>query len=174
MGEIKNRSVRLDDENFGWLNSLPGRTFNDAVGDLRVSLDGVTQSNADELGERFNRIEGMLAEMPGVEEIQEALREVVVELKAQKGGAQVASEPRQGGSRFVATAVSEGFDPAQIAGVKKGIAGQFPCRCTHSGCRGSKFMGLRRGENLCPSCFEKGHTGEPRNCGPCFEDTGPA
>lgn len=84
MGEIKSRSVRLDDENYGWLNGLPGRTFNEAVGNLRASLDGVAQSNAEEMKDRFRRIEGMLAEMPGLEEIQDALREVVLELKGQK------------------------------------------------------------------------------------------
>lgn len=35
MKEVKNRSVRLDDENFEWLGKLPGRTLNDAVTGLR-------------------------------------------------------------------------------------------------------------------------------------------
>jgi hypothetical protein len=105
MGEIKSRSVRLDDENYGWLNGLPGRTFNEAVGDLRASLDGVAQSNAEEMKDRFRRIEGMLAEMPGLEEIQDALREVVLEFKGQK----------------VQTVAATSANPLTIPGVQRGV-----------------------------------------------------
>lgn len=69
----------------------------------------------------------------------------------------------------------QGFDPRSVPGVALGVsAGSFPCRCVHSGCKGSKFQGTTRFQNLCPACLELGHQGEPRNCEICFEDTGPA
>lgn len=70
------------------------------------------------------------------------------------------------------------FDPRDIPGVsvgqppKKEVTGGFPCRCVHSGCRGSKFTGVTRFQNLCPECQEKDHTGDPRNCQECFNDQG--
>lgn len=96
-------------------------------------------------------------------------------LMATESPSEVSSVPQAPEPRFVGTAVSAGFDPSQIAGVQKGPpTGQFPCRCVHSGCRGSKFQGAFKGANLCPSCQETGHRGDARNCERCFEDTGPS
>ena len=67
-------------------------------------------------------------------------------------------------------------DPRSIPGVKTGAASiqqGFPCRCVHTGCRGSKFNGASRFANLCPECREQGHAGDPRNCQECFNDQGP-
>lgn len=68
------------------------------------------------------------------------------------------------------------FDPREIPGVsvgppKREVAGGFPCRCVHSGCRGSKFTGTARFQNICPECSESGHKGEPRNCQSCADDS---
>lgn len=70
----------------------------------------------------------------------------------------------------------EPLDPREIPGVsvgppKREVAGGFPCRCIHSGCRGSKFTGTARFQNICPECSESGHKGEPRNCQSCADDS---
>ncbi len=70
--------------------------------------------------------------------------------------------------------VGAGFDPSQIEGVRKGVSAGFACRCVHSGCRGSKFTGTSRFQSLCSACQDMGHAGDPRECGACFDDTGPA
>lgn len=68
-------------------------------------------------------------------------------------------------------------DPREIPGVsvgmppRKEVAGGFPCRCVHSGCRGSKFTGTSRFQNLCEPCRDSGHSGEPRNCSQCANDS---
>ncbi len=53
-------------------------------------------------------------------------------------------------------------------------AGQYPCRCVHSGCQGAKFQGVSKFANLCPECQEKGHSGDPKVCQECYTDIGPA
>lgn len=68
------------------------------------------------------------------------------------------------------------FEPREIPGVsvgppKREVVGGFPCRCVHSGCRGSKFTGTARFQNICPECSESGHKGEPRNCQSCADDS---
>lgn len=65
-------------------------------------------------------------------------------------------------------------DPATIPGVSRGLVGQFPCRCVHSGCQGAKFQGMSKFANLCDGCRESGHAGDPRSCQSCFDDIGPA
>lgn len=62
----RNRTLRLDDENYEWLNSLPGKSLNDALTALRDgeqptgSLDG---GKFQTLYERVNRMEIMLEEL---------------------------------------------------------------------------------------------------------------
>lgn len=67
-------------------------------------------------------------------------------------------------------------DPREIPGVsvgppKRETTGGYPCRCIHSGCRGSRFTGTSKFQNLCPECAEGGHKGEPRNCQACADDS---
>lgn len=69
-----------------------------------------------------------------------------------------------------------GFDPCEIPGVsvgppKRETTSGYPCRCIHSGCRGSRFTGTSKFQNLCPECAEGGHKGEPRNCQACADDS---
>lgn len=84
-----------------------------------------------------------------------------------------ALKPPQPASLVTPQEVSRYTDPSQILGVSRGPAGQFPCRCVHSGCRGAKFQGASKFANLCPACRESGHAGEPRSCRSCFDDMGP-
>lgn len=68
-------------------------------------------------------------------------------------------------------------DPREIPGVSVGMPEKkepagFPCRCVHTGCRGGKFTGMSRTANLCDPCRESGHTGDPRNCSACADDSG--
>jgi hypothetical protein len=93
-------------------------------------------------------------------------------------GVSRATRDRQG-RESISTPVGTGFDPTSIPGVSVGLSapkveGQFPCRCVHSGCKGSKFMGVSRFQNLCDSCREAGHLGDARNCERCYEDGNPA
>jgi len=64
--------------------------------------------------------------------------------------------------------------PAGVSVGVSAVSAGFACVCKHSGCRGAKFTGTSRFQSLCPECVEKGHSGDPRNCGECFNDTGPA
>lgn len=74
--------------------------------------------------------------------------------------------------------IQQHSDPAKIPGVTAGMpppkppVGRFPCKCKHSGCRGSQFMGTRRYMEMCSACEESGHRGDPSNCGPCTEGLG--
>lgn len=51
MSEIRNRSLRIDDENYAWLQGLPGRSLNEAIERLRLNSDvgkgDVMQCNAE-------------------------------------------------------------------------------------------------------------------------------
>jgi hypothetical protein len=88
-----------------------------------------------------------------------------------------AGRPRKGTQAPVkidSTPVASDFDPASIPGVSTGapkVEGQWPCRCVHSGCQGSKFMGVSRFQNLCDGCREVGHLGDPRSCRACEDDS---
>ena len=70
-------------------------------------------------------------------------------------------------------------DPREIPGVSVGPPakkpeGAFRCRCVHSGCQGQYFQGTSKFQTLCDLCRELKHSGDPRNCQICYEDTGPA
>lgn len=60
------------------------------------------------------------------------------------------------------------FDPVSIPGVQRGVTSGFPCRCVHSGCKGSKFQGASKYANLCPACEESGHRGDRHDCKECL------
>jgi hypothetical protein len=75
---------------------------------------------------------------------------------------------------IIADPPATNFDPASIPGVSTGapkVEGQWPCRCVHSGCKGSKFMGVSRFQNLCDGCREAGHLGDARSCRACEDDS---
>lgn len=69
-------------------------------------------------------------------------------------------------------------DPREIPGVSVGastsLEGQFRCRCVHTGCKGSYFLGSSKFQTLCDVCLGLGHSGDPRSCKICYEDSGPA
>lgn len=114
MGEVKNRSLRLDDDNYGWLSGLPGRTLNDALTDYRASLDGPdVPGPLAELRERIDRVGGQLSaqieDLPDDDRIADVMRTVIAEVKAQRAGAaQVPSGSVSG-------------DPGSIPGVVRGV-----------------------------------------------------
>jgi hypothetical protein len=155
MSEIKSRSIRLDDENWEWLSGLPGRSANEAVGALR----GET---AAELGEVLEFVRSAPSEF------EEACLRAIERWKSERpGSAQIPSTFQQGD-------LPTNFDPASIPGVSTGapkVEGQWPCRCVHSGCRGSKFIGVSRFQNLCDECREVGHLGDARSCRACEDDS---
>jgi len=167
----------LDDENWEWLSGVPGRSANEAIGLLRARVEsgavseGLTVAQTEILDEMLDLVRGL----PDRAAIKEVVREAGRELRAEKG----MGSPLP--NTFVSEPVfTEGRDFQLPAGIgvgmpKKVIAGQIPCVCKHSGCRfgDGKFMGTRRGQDLCPDCVEKGHGGEPRDCKVCFDDMGP-
>lgn len=142
MSEAKVRTVRLDDENFEWLGKLPGRTLNEAITALRQD------SGSNDLLER-------LSKLPTIEQIRAIVDDAF----------QISDfDKRREETR-------ERMDRGARATERTGIIGGFPCRCVHSGCRGSKFTGTARFQNICPECSESGHKGEPRNCQSCADDS---
>lgn len=150
MAETKSRSIRVADDVWEAIQGLPGKT-DDALRAVLVSKKPVVDEHAD-----INR---------WFRETWQRLEEILEMLQ---------SEPSEYGPPVFPTPARE-IPGVQVGiGAAKSAAGQFPCQCRHSGCRGGKFMGTGRGLTLCPECFATGHRGEPRNCGPCFEDTGPA
>jgi hypothetical protein len=156
MGEIKSRSIRLDDENWEWLSGLPGRSANEAVGALRGA-------GADELGEVLEFVRSAPSEF------EEACLRAIERFKDAGSSSSTAANM----SNFQP---GTSFDPASIPGVSVGlpapkVEGQWPCRCVHSGCQGSKFMGVSRFQNLCDGCREAGHLGDARSCRACEDDS---
>ena len=114
--------------------------------------------------ETWTRLEGL----PDADAIADVVRSVIAEFKAQK------AMPSQIPSASMPANNSISFDPASIPGVSVGVPKGFPCRCVHSGCKGSKFQGASKYANLCLACQESGHRGDPRNCQECFNDMGPS
>lgn len=69
----KNRTVRLDDDNFKWLTELPGRSVNDAITAFRERNGTVTvEAKVDEILE-------LARDLPGPLEIEEIVQRVVGE-----------------------------------------------------------------------------------------------
>ncbi len=134
--------------------AVDGKSQGDVVTEAYRELVRPRANPNEEVGRWFRETWGRMDALP--EEILDASDA----RRAQKGGGQVASAPRNGG-----------FDPATIAGVQSGVsavAGKFPCRCVHSGCQGSKFMAASRMANLCPECEAGGHRGDRHDCVECW------
>jgi hypothetical protein len=146
MGEIKSRSIRLDDENWEWLAKLPGRTSNDAVGDLRFRCS--TENATTERDMLVLEITGKIDEtlelarsLPDAVTIEETVRRVIQEFKAQKAGTSSA--------------------PAGPVG--------FPIQCGHCG---RAARGATKFATICMGCKGDGHSNEPRDCPKCTLDYG--
>jgi hypothetical protein len=150
MGEVKNRSLRLDDDNYGWLSGLPGRTLNDALSEYRARLNGSESAEpvwGDGLtpllelqktfGDKLEEVLMLVQSLP--DDTKTALREVVTELKGQKAPA----------------ATQEPTAPAP-----------FNPRCVH---HGDTFPAWNRNASLCPDCKREGHSNDPRDCPQCTE-----
>jgi hypothetical protein len=151
---VMRRSLRLGDENYGWLSALPGRTLNDALTEYRVGLVN-PDGNAPLTGIRrqVDNVIMALDGLPDADAVADIMRSVIGEFKAQK------VTPSQIPSTSMASNNSTGFDPASIPGVSRGPSPNslpFPCRCIHSGCKGSKFQGAGKFANLCPECKRVG------------------
>ena len=166
MGEIKSRSIRLDDENWEWLSKLPGRTSNEALLNHRVwvtSLEDVSRGAEGQLVDVRPVLEEILELQRGAPETMK--RAVVEGIQEWKGRTSTTNftpsttsfNPPQGD---VGVAEPEVTDPRTIAGVTQGppkkVEGGFPCRCQHSGCQGAKFSGRTKFQSRCDECEEKG------------------
>lgn len=87
-GEIKSRSIRLDDVNWKWFSELPGRTSNDAVSALRdggrvaPAFDGI-----DALSEILDLVRGIPDEVA----IEEIVLRAIDKWKSQKATSSVNS-----------------------------------------------------------------------------------
>lgn len=173
MGEIKNRSIRLDDENWEWISKLPGRTQNEAIANLRGESGGPVWGRGLEPLLESQRVFG--------DEILEFVRSAPSEMEEAclraisrwKSG----SSPASNTSSIQPSMPATSFDPRTISGVSVGppkTEGQFRCRCIHTGCRGAYFQGASRFQNLCDVCLGLGHSGDPRSCRICYEDGSPA
>ena len=145
MGEAKHRGIRLDEDNWQWLNGLPGRTLNEALTALRnterseaINTAAVNQSVDSEkfqkLYERVNRMEIM------VEELLELAR----------------SEPQRSTNAIVTA--NQRDEPISDNRPKNAF-------CKHCG---ERFAGSRFA-TICSSCKSQGHTNEPAECPKCTE-----
>ncbi len=159
MSKIKSRSIRLDDENWQWLSSLPGRSANEAISTLRDGQPADT---------RLDEVLEFVRSSPS--EMEEACLRAISRWKS---GSSLVSNTSSIQPSMPATS----FDPKTIPGISVGppkTEGQFRCRCIHTGCRGSYFQGASRFQTLCDVCLGLGHSGDPRSCRICYEDSGPA
>jgi predicted Zn-ribbon and HTH transcriptional regulator len=77
MSEVKNRSVRLDDENYRWLQELPGRSLNEAVERLRAGNGGVVKTDA-----TVAEILELVRSLPDAADIEDVMRNVIQEFRA--------------------------------------------------------------------------------------------
>lgn len=139
VGEIRNRSLRLDDENYAWLQGLPGRSLNDGVERLRLT-GGVVPTDVMQCNAEVAEILELVRSLP--EAIETALA--------------LALEPLLGG----AGAVSGPLD-------RDSETDRRPknCFCKHCGSRfaGPKFS------TICSECKGSGHTLTPSECPKCNE-----
>lgn len=153
MGEIKNRSVRLDDENYGWLTGLPGRSLNEAVGRLRTAADiGTPFEKQDAIAELLE----LVRSLPDTVDFEEVVRRVIQEAK-------IGEKPQSVPSAVVLPSASEPFEE-EIPVVDKRPKN---CRCQHCG---KPFAGPRF-STLCSDCKSAGHTLSPAECPKCNEGT---
>ena len=148
MGEIKNRSVRLDQENYDWLVGLPGRSLNEAIERLR------TQNGAEIPHDTaISEILELVRSLPDATDIEGVLRNVIQEFRA----ARTSSVPPSASSS----------DPATIPGVSRGMPPTGPTtriQCEHCG---EHFESESRLNKRCPGCVTKGHSRSRYNCEQC-------
>lgn len=146
MGEIKNRSVRLDQENYDWLVGLPGRSLNEAIERLRTQNGGESPQET-----AVSEILELVRGLPDATDIEGVIRNVIQEFRA----ARTASVP-------VTTlpAASGAFEETVPVDNRA-----KNCRCRHCG---QPFAGPRF-STLCSECKSTGHTLTPAECPRCNE-----
>lgn len=158
MGEVKNRSVRLDDENYAWLGTLPGRSLNEAIERLRLGEPVTTSVNGADLGQLVPvtaELLDLVRSLPDEADIERVVRVVMEEVGRAKIGEKA--------SRHSVSIMppSEPFEE-EIPVVDKRPKN---CRCRHCG---KAFAGPRFTQ-ICSECKSVGHTLSPAECPVCNE-----
>lgn len=147
MSEIRNRSIRVDDEVWAAIQGLPGRTQNEA---LRAALFG----NGSDTEAKISEILELSRSMAGT--IEGAILQADAALTREIIRSPAHADPR------TVPGVSVGMPPPEVE-ARDG----FPCRCIHANC-GKKFIGATRTANICENCRENGHKGNPSTCPECL------
>ncbi len=136
MSEVRNRSVRLDDENYEWLTRLPGRSLNEAIERVRTTAADHGGERRDAIGEVLELVRAL----PDAGDIEGVLRNVIQEFKAQKAGS------------------------TQVSSTAPSVEAGFPVQCAHCGgarrgstkfatiCFGCKSSGHTNEPRDCPKC----------------------
>lgn len=160
MGEIKNRSLRLDEENYKWLAGLPGRSLNEAVERLRRA-NAEIQANTgagliapalEEKAAAISEILELVRGLPDATDIEDVIRNVIQEA---------------GGSGGAQRNVTQGaFDPATIPGVTRGPLPAVLVRVACEHC-GEKFETDRPKIKRCSDCEQTGHAVSRYDCAEC-------
>lgn len=155
--EIKNWSIRVDDEVRGALQGLPRgkQTLNDALRALLIEPAARDMELQEEGRLRAN-----------VEEILELLRslpETFMEaMDAYKARGRVSSGEPMVSMHELPQVAGESVNGPMVVDVLS--AAPFNPRCLHCG---ENFGSYSRSASICPECKKIGHYGEPRNCDVC-------
>jgi Zn finger protein HypA/HybF involved in hydrogenase expression len=83
MSEVKNRSVRLDEENYTWLQGLPGRSLNEAVERLRTESKGAVGKTDTTVAEILE----LVRSLPDASDIEDVMRNVMQEFRSARSAA---------------------------------------------------------------------------------------
>lgn len=145
MGDVRNRSVRLDQENYDWLVGLPGRSLNEAVERLRMQ-NGAGNPQETAVSEILELVRGL----PDATDIEGVMRNVIQEFRA----ARATSVPATASAALAPAAETVDNRPKN-------------CRCRHCP---ERFAGPKWA-TICPDCKSTGHTGQPAECPRCTDGT---
>jgi hypothetical protein len=166
MGEIKNRSIRLDDDNWSWLSGLPGKTSNEAVGELKRAYEDAWEKVMGARREFENEVLGRLRMLPEtfmgtMDEYKSIQAEKKRGSRFERGPIAVEVKPI-GGLEPMGPAPM-GFTGSSVLPINP-VEKPFRVMCQHCGV---KFGSESLKETTCEGCGGKDHKGSRYECEVC-------